>query len=92
MTKMAVKLTPLFYSLVTLPRQGFDRIQDLGKAVKVETMTLLNNYKLQVQHFSQKRTGRCTAVKLCTYGDRLGIDRCTYSVCTGAVCSYAAKT
>ena len=43
-----------------------------------------------IRYFSQK-TGRRTAVSLCTYGDRPGIDRCTYGVRTGVVCTYAVS-
>ena len=43
---------------------------------------------IYIRYFSQK-TGRRMAVKLCTYGDQPGIDRCTYGVRTGVVCAYA---
>ena len=43
-----------------------------------------------IRYFSQK-TGRRTAVSLCTYGDRPGIDRCTYGVRTGVVCTFAVS-
>ena len=50
---------------------------------------LMHTYSTRyVRYFSQK-TGRRTAVNLCTYGDRPGIDRCTYGVRTDVVCAYA---
>ena len=49
--------------------------------------TLRQIVRMYVRYFSQK-TGRRTAVSLCTYGDRPGIDRCTYGVRTGVVCFY----
>ena len=50
----------------------------------------LQLYIQYVRYFSQK-TGRRTAVSLCTYGDRPGIDRCTYGVRTGVVCTFAVS-
>ena len=56
------------------------------------TRTLISEHKnkTNIRYFSQK-TGRRTAVSLCTYGDRPGIDRCTYGVRTGVVCTYAVS-
>ena len=54
------------------------------------SVAIIRSVRKHVRYFSQK-TGRRTAVSLCTYGDRPGIDRCTYGVRTGVVCTYAVS-
>ena len=78
----------LTYVFVCMLTDVYERI--LRTYVRVCSFSVSYVYVQHVRYFSQK-TGRRTAVSLCTYGDRPGIDRCTYGVRTGVVCTYAVS-